>query len=73
MEKQQSKDILRKEEQRIIEEMRKLDLEIARDNIREDNREELSWDGNDSKEEKQKKLEIELQEIQRKLGDANLA
>jgi hypothetical protein len=61
--------MLRKEEQRIIEEMRKLDLEIAKDNIREDNGEELPWDGNDSKGEKLETLraglEAELEEIHR--------
>lgn len=71
--KQRPKDELRKMEQRITEKMRKLDLEDAKDNIREDNGEELSWDGNDSKDEKRKKLRTQLEEIHRELGDANLA
>ena len=49
--------------------MRKLDLEIVKDNLsedNEDNKEELLlWDGNDSREEKLETLTNELEEIHR--------
>ncbi|MBI2859475.1 MAG: hypothetical protein HYX90_10390 [Chloroflexi bacterium] len=69
----QSKDRLRQEKQRIIGEMRKVDLEIAKNNLSEDNGEKLSWDGNDTKEENLEKFKRWLEEIQRELGDCDLA
>ena len=73
MDKRQSKDMLRKEEQRIIEEIRKLDLEGAQNNLRDDNEGKLSWDDNDNKEKKREKLRKKLEEIQSELGSNNLA
>jgi len=71
--KRRSEDALRREEQRIIEEIRKLDLESNQNNLRDDNGERLSWDDNDNKEEKRKKLRTELEEIQSELGNNDLA
>jgi len=69
-----SKDMLRKEEQKIIEEKGKLHSETAKGNLREDKGEELSWDDyDDKKEEELKKCETELEEVQRELGDADIA
>ena len=73
---QQSKNMLRKEEHRIIQEMRKLDLEIAKRDLSENNGEKLSWNIKESQNEeleKLGKLRVELEDIQRKLGDVNLA
>jgi len=71
--KRYSKDELRKEKQRLIEEKRKLDSEIIQENLRADNGQGLHPDTDKALEEKRRALEVKIEKLQEKLGNSDLA